>query len=318
MPELVRDDQRPAAAGQHPLGLGVDELAAQRVALLRVGRARAPAGPRPWRPPWTVTTRTSPSASHGAAAAMRRGQVVAGAELGQARDREQVIAAGRPRGRAARSDRRSQRNAGPGQLQRPRRDHRRGRRRRRSSAAAPTRTSTPGHVGGVAGVHQPAVEQAARRRGRRSAGRPPRPMVSTPIASQARVGHPAHRAPAHDRRDPDHRRRRVAQRVAHARARRGWRRCTPPGWTARSAPRRRRGSRRGRRAARVASSAPTGGEPVRGQLGLVADPPLLEVDRLARLRAGRRVVDDDVGLDAVVGHRQQRDARAASGGTARR
>ena len=45
---------------------------------------------------------------------------------------------------------------------------------------------------------------------------------------------------------------------------------------------------------------------VGGHRGLVADPVLLEVHRPAL--AGVRVVDHDVGLDPVVGHRQQLDA----------
>jgi hypothetical protein len=44
----------------------------------------------------------------------------------------------------------------------------------------------------------------------------------------------------------------------------------------------------------------------------VADPPLLEVDRLRLPAVGIR--DDDVGLDALVAHRQDRDARLPAGG----
>ncbi|GAB3656422.1 hypothetical protein GCM10027596_10590 [Nocardioides korecus] len=44
-----------------------------------------------------------------------------------------------------------------------------------------------------------------------------------------------------------------------------------------------------------------------GDLGAVTHPVLLEVHRAPLPVVG--VVDDDVGLDAVVGHRQQRDAR---------
>ena len=59
----------------------------------------------------------------------------------------------------------------------------------------------------------------------------------------------------------------------------------------------------------AACSAPTRTSAVRGQGGAVLDPPLLEVD-------GPRspsVVDHDVGLGAVVGHRQQRRAGLPAG-----
>ena len=48
----VLDDLRPGHLGHQPHRLFVDQPAPQRVPLLRIGRRRAPAGPRSWRPPW--------------------------------------------------------------------------------------------------------------------------------------------------------------------------------------------------------------------------------------------------------------------------
>ena len=63
------------------------------------------------------------------------------------------------------------------------------------------------------------------------------------------------------------------------------------------------------------------GEPVRGRPGLVPDPPLLEVHRDLRRRVlGRprlRVVDHDMGLDPVVGGRQQANPGAHRSHSAR-
>jgi hypothetical protein len=67
-------------------------------------------------------------------------------------------------------------------------------------------------------------------------------------------------------------------------------------------------------AERIASSTPGAGggavqagddETLRGSAARMAHPPLLEVDRSLRPSP---LVDDDVGLDRGVGHRQQRHA----------
>ena len=93
--ELVRDDQGLPAAGQHPLALGVDELAAQPVARLRVGgRGHEPA---------LDLGHHLAGDDHDVAVGQprrrgrqRRGQVVARAELGQA-GHGQDLQAGRRR-----------------------------------------------------------------------------------------------------------------------------------------------------------------------------------------------------------------------------
>ena len=101
--ELARDDQRAAAAGDHPLGLGVDELAAQPVALLRVGRggheAALDLGDHLGGDDDDVAV-----GQPGRGGGERAGEVVAGPELGQARHRQDGEAPGR-RGRRRGPDR---------------------------------------------------------------------------------------------------------------------------------------------------------------------------------------------------------------------
>ena len=66
----------------------------------------------------------------------------------------------------------------------------------------------------------------------------------------------------------------------------------------------------------LASSIPIGTTAVRGTAAWWPDPVLLEVHRPAL--AGVGVVDDDVGLDPVVAHRQQLDPGLPARGTAPR
>ena len=94
-PELVRDDQGLPAAGQHPLALGVDELAAQHVARLGVGGCG--------HEPALDLGHDLAGDDHDVAVGQprrrgrqRRGQVVARAELGQAGHGQDLQAGRRP------------------------------------------------------------------------------------------------------------------------------------------------------------------------------------------------------------------------------
>ena len=80
--DRVLGDQRAALASEHPDRLGIDQLAAQRIPLVRVGRAQSTMRPSHLDITLLVTTTMSLSRSHGAAAAMAAGEVVAGPELG--------------------------------------------------------------------------------------------------------------------------------------------------------------------------------------------------------------------------------------------
>ena len=131
---------------------------------------------------------------------------------------------------------------------------------------------------------------------------------------QALVGVAADRGAADHRRDPDHRRRRRCGPRPRYRGPRGWCRWRPPGWTARSAPgppprwlpalpvrawtplRRSAGSTA--RAAPPGSGSTTPGSAGRPTAGCLA----ADVDAAGRLGIGHH----DMGLDPVVGHRQQR------------
>ena len=67
----------------------------------------------------------------------------------------------------------------------------------------------------------------------------------------------------------------------------------------------------------VESSSPTNDERLGGYLGAQLDPVLLEVHD-ASPAGGPGVGDGDVGLDPVVGHRQQGDAGPVPGASQRR
>ena len=220
--ELVRDDQGPAAAGDHPLGLGVDQLAAQRVALLRVGRGAATSRPS--------TLETTLRGDHQDVAV---GQPRRGRGDRARRGRRPGRNSGRPRHRAATADGRRARAWSPT-------CGRTGGQTPADSSAARAIVGggvEVGHqqrhgahldardVGGVAGVHQPAVEQAAVGARAVVPARPPPRVVSHADRGPGRRRPCRARAAADDRREPDHPGRRVAQRVAQRRARRGSRRC---------------------------------------------------------------------------------------------
>ncbi|MCO5606194.1 hypothetical protein L7F22_060381 [Adiantum nelumboides] len=268
--ELPGHDQRPALAGHHALGLLVDQPAAQRVALLLVGGGRH----QP---------------------ALDLGEHLAG-------DHHDVAVAqpGHPLGQRGDTDARQlERGAGHG-----------GGRVVVGHQQRHLAHGRAGHGRGVAGVHQVAVEQAALA----AAAVVPAHALGAGLDAdrgQARVGHAPHRRPAHDRGQPDDLRRRRHEGLGHAgdgddradrddRVRRGDEHDVGVGD---------RGP--GVREDRGLVGADRG-EPVRLRGGPVPDPPLLEVDRDLRglLDRGRvRVVDHDVGLDAVVGGRQQPHAR---------
>ena len=205
---------------------------------------------------------------------------------------------------------------------RPRRPSRRSRRGRSSSAArrgtrcpACLEPRRPGRRRGC----RPASRRAPRRpTGRRSGSADAAGGDLDADAVEQLRGHAAHVGAADDGGEADDRRGRGASGVADARARRGWCRPRPPGWTAAGAPGRPRRSRRAPRAPGSAASSPTTSTASAGTAACSRTQYSWKcTTRLAARAVG--VGDRDVRLDAVVGHRQQPDrAAAASAGTAPR
>ena len=153
----------------------------------------------------------------------RRREVVAGPELGQARDRQDREPGGEAQTPAASRAARARSAVASGE----------------DMSSGTRRTSTPGHLGVVVGRHQPGVEQPA---GRAGAVVPADALGADLDAEhgQAAVGHPADDRAADDRRDAGDAGREVQQRLpqaGHAEDRADRR---PPGSTAPAGRRRRR------------------------------------------------------------------------------
>ena len=179
----------------------------------------------------------------------RRGEIVAGAELGQARSR----AGSRSAAAAPCSVDRLSRAR---QIASPARHHF-GRRRR---VGHQQRDDAHVDAGDLRRCHprRSASRRGCRRRNaRRSERRRPPRWSRHPDHREAFVGHAAQRLSRDDGGVADHRRRRRPQRAADARDRRGWHRCSRPDWTARAARRRRSRWPRATPGPAVALSAPT-------------------------------------------------------------
>ena len=286
MPSLFGDDQRAPATGEHPLGLGV-----------RPARGAARRGPpgrgRGHEPaldlrdtPCDVTTTTSPSAIQGAAAATAAPRSSPGRNSGSPRTGSTEMPSG-----AAWSGTCSG-NCGSRQLERAPRHlgggvdvghqqrhglhlHTRRRRpRRRVCTSQPS--STPavgaravGRATASAVVSTPIAVRHASAIPR--SGRPP--TIGDSPTTLARVSRRASRTPG------------TSSRVPML--------TTGLDGASSTASASRIASRAAGRTRRLVGA--DRDEAVRRQLGLVAHPPLLEVDRLARLLAGGRVVDDRRG-----------------------
>ncbi len=278
-----------AAAGDHAVGLAPDD---------GVLGARETARPSALLTTLLVTTTTSPSWRPSRRAPAR--------------------AAAR-RGRRPRPPRRSRRPGSAAPTRRPRPRHRPTRSSAAAAIAAVASWSVissgtaaardagrldPGRPVRVARCRRASRRAARRRPGRRSARRPRRRSTSTPSAVSSCSAIPRTWLPATMGESPTTGARWSAQRLADAgHAEDGADRDDRVGRRQHARRRRRRSPRPPRGRAWPCRARP-GPPRAPGTAAREPDPVLLEVDRPPPRRLGL-VVDDDVGLDPVVGHRQQ-------------
>ena len=233
---------------------------------------------------------------------MRVGQVVAGSEVAEAGDGQDLEACRRRHGRPVA-------RAPMPVMGRP--AGRPGSRRLTIWAVAAgrvisrgvARTGYPRHVGGVGLVDQPGVEQAASAVcGRRSAGRR---LGRGPDADrrQAVVGHAAQRLSADDRRVADDRGGGRAQRRADTGHGQDGADRRPPGWTVPAGSRRRRRWPTTASVWRLLFRRRRSTNAVGWHLRAVANPPLLEVNCATGVVG--RIGDHHVGFAPVVAGGQQ-------------